>query len=106
MSLIPAFELGLWNAWIFILPMIIISILGSKILGKRGSEEVSSLTKKVKTANNLYFSILLLLYAYSIFLPLKLDTVWFYVVSSSICSVVLFVIHRTSEFCIQHQWTN
>jgi protein-S-isoprenylcysteine O-methyltransferase Ste14 len=77
-SLIPAFELGLWNAWIFILPMIIISILGSKILGKRGAEEVSSLTKRVKTANSLYSLILVLLYAYSIFLPLELNTVWFY----------------------------
>jgi protein-S-isoprenylcysteine O-methyltransferase Ste14 len=77
-SLIPAFELGLWNAWIFILPMIIISILGSKILGKRGPEEVSSLTKRVKTANSLYSLILVLLYAYSIFLPLELNTVWFY----------------------------
>ena len=77
-SLIPAFELGLWNAWIFVLPMIVISILGSKILGKRGSEEVSNLTKRVKTANSLYLLILVLLYAYSIFLPLKLNTVWFY----------------------------
>jgi len=77
-SLIPAFELGLWNAWIFILPMIIISILGSKIFGKRGSAEVSGLTKRVKTANSLYLLILVLLYAYSIFLPLKLNTVWFY----------------------------
>ena len=78
MSLIPAFELGLWNAWIFVLPMIVISILGSKILGKRGSEEASNLTKRVKTANSLYLLILVLLYAYSIFLPLKLNTVWFY----------------------------
>jgi protein-S-isoprenylcysteine O-methyltransferase Ste14 len=59
--------------------MIIVSIFGSKILGKRGSEEVSGLTKRVKTANNLYLSILVLLYAYSIFLPLKLNTFWFYV---------------------------
>ena len=78
MSLIPAFELGLWNAWIFILPMIAISILGSKILGKRGSGEVSSLTKRVKITNILYLLILVLLYAYSIFLPLKLNTLGFY----------------------------
>jgi protein-S-isoprenylcysteine O-methyltransferase Ste14 len=58
--------------------MIIVSIFGSRILGKRGSEEVSGLTKRVKTANNLYLLILVLLYAYSIFLPLKLNTVWFY----------------------------
>ena len=79
MSLIPAFELGLWNAWIFILPIIIISIFGSRILGKREHEEGSSVTKKAKTAGNLYFPIMLLSYAYSIFLPLKLDTIWFVV---------------------------
>jgi protein-S-isoprenylcysteine O-methyltransferase Ste14 len=76
-SLIPEFELGLWNAWIFTLPLIIISILGPKILGKRASEEVSSFTKKVKTLSNLSSLVILLPFAYSIFLPLKLDTVWF-----------------------------
>jgi protein-S-isoprenylcysteine O-methyltransferase Ste14 len=76
-SLIPDFELGLWDAWIFILPIIIISILGPKILGKRASEEVSSFTKKVKTVSNLSSLIILLPFAYSIFLPLKLNTIWF-----------------------------
>ena len=79
MSLIPAFELGLWNAWILILPIIIISFFGSKVLGKRESEEDSSVTKKAETASSLYFLILLLSYAYSIFLPLKIYTVWFVV---------------------------
>jgi hypothetical protein len=31
-SLIPAFELGLWNAWILILPIIIVSVFGAKTL--------------------------------------------------------------------------
>jgi hypothetical protein len=35
MSLVPAFELGLWNAWIFMLPVMAISIFGSRILGKK-----------------------------------------------------------------------
>ena len=77
MSFIPAFELGLWNAWIFMFPIIIISILGPKILGKRASEEVSSFTKKVKTVSNLSSLVILLPFAYSVFLPLKLDTIWF-----------------------------
>jgi protein-S-isoprenylcysteine O-methyltransferase Ste14 len=77
MSLIPAFELGLWNAWIFTLPIIIISIFGPKILGKRASEEVSSFTKKVRTISNLSSLVILLPFAYSIFLPLKLNTIWF-----------------------------
>ena len=77
MFLIPAFELGLWNAWIFILPIIIVSMFGAKTLSKRKSTKSSSGPKKVKTVTILYFSIELFSYAYSIFLPLKLNTVWF-----------------------------
>ena len=92
MALTPEFELGLWNAWIFILPIIIISIFGSKILGKREHEEDSSVTKKAKTAGNLYFPIMLLSYAYSIFLPLKLDTIWFVVGLLIYLPVVFFLV--------------
>jgi len=92
MSLVPEFELGLWNAWIFILPFIIFHIFGSKILGKREHEEGSSATKKAKTAGNLYFPIMLLSYAYSIFLPLKLDTVWFVAGLLFYLSVIFFLI--------------
>ena len=76
MSIIPAFELGLWNAWIFVLPMIFDSIFGARILSKRKSEEGSGVTKG-KTASMLYFAIVLFLYGYSVFLPLQLNTVWF-----------------------------
>jgi protein-S-isoprenylcysteine O-methyltransferase Ste14 len=78
-SLIPAFELGLWNAWILILPIIIVSVFGAKTLSKRKSEESSSFPLKVKAVTILYFSIELLSYVYSIFLPLELNTVWFIV---------------------------
>ncbi len=98
MSFVPAFELGLWNAWILILPVIIISIFGSKILGKRASEEAHSLTKKMKTASNLYFLIMLLLYAYSIFLPLKLDTIWFVTGMLIYLPVMLFLITGLLNF--------
>jgi len=92
MSLIPAFELGSLNAWIFILPMIIIFVLGPKILGKRGREEGSSVPKKAKTASNLYFPILLLSYAYSIFLPLRLNTIWFVIGLLIYFLVMLFLV--------------
>jgi hypothetical protein len=59
-SLIPAFELGLWNAWILILPIIIVSVFGAKTLSKRKSEESSSFPLKVKAVTILYFSIELL----------------------------------------------
>ena len=74
--MIPAFELGLWNAWIFILPMIIASILGARILGKRKLEEESSIPQKAKVVSYLYFVIVLLSYGYSVFLPLEISTIW------------------------------
>ena len=78
MSLIPEFELGFWNAWIFILPLIFLQIFGAKILGKRGSGEDWGHTKKEKILNITGSSIVLAPYAYTIFLPLKLGTTWFY----------------------------
>ena len=79
MSLIPDFELGLWNAWILILPIIIASMFGARTLSKRKAIESSNVPKKIKSATILYFSIELLSYAYSIFLPLKVNTIWFIV---------------------------
>jgi len=89
-SLIPAFELGLLNAWIFILPLILGSIFGSKILGKRRSEEGSGATKG-KTVSMLYFSFVLLSYFYSVFLPLKLNTIWFVIGLLIYLPVILFL---------------
>jgi protein-S-isoprenylcysteine O-methyltransferase Ste14 len=78
MSLIPEFELGLWNAWIFTLPVIVLQIFGAKILGKRGSGEDWGHTKNEKILNIISSSIVVASYAYSIFLPLKLGTFSFY----------------------------
>jgi protein-S-isoprenylcysteine O-methyltransferase Ste14 len=77
MSIIPDFELGLWNAWIFILPIIILSVIGSRILGKRGLGGFSGPTKKEKVLDIIGMVIIFAFYAYSIFLPLKLGTFWF-----------------------------
>jgi len=76
-ALIPAFELGVWNAWIFILPIIIIMIFGSKILGKRESEEDPGISKKGQILGIIDMVIRFVFYFYSIFLPLKLDAIWF-----------------------------
>jgi protein-S-isoprenylcysteine O-methyltransferase Ste14 len=78
MSLVPEFELGFWNAWIFILPVIFLQIFGAKILGKRGSGEDWGHTKNEKILNIISSLIVLAPYAYSIFLPLKLGTFSFY----------------------------
>jgi protein-S-isoprenylcysteine O-methyltransferase Ste14 len=85
MSLIPAFELGLWNAWIitvlgFILPMIT-SYINKEVANKRMEEfKWSELSKTVKIVMIITQIIIIpFTIIYSFFLPLKLGTVWFYV---------------------------
>jgi protein-S-isoprenylcysteine O-methyltransferase Ste14 len=79
-SLVPAFEIGVWNAWIFMIWLLIqnVVIMANKKLYQRfggSSEPKSSLKEKM---GNLFSTILwLLATAYSIFLPLKLGTLWF-----------------------------
>ena len=97
MSIIPAFELGLWNAWIFILPMIFASFFGARLLSKRKAEESSGATKG-KTASSLYFSIVLLSYAYSILLPIKLNTIWFIIGLLTYLSAISFLITGLLNF--------
>jgi len=93
MSLAPAFELGLWNAWIFILPLIVLSALVTKILVKRGSREDSGLTNREKTIFAIHHLIFLASCAYTLFLPLKLGTFWFYagLLSYSLGMLVTFL---------------
>ena len=77
MSLMPPLKLGLWNAWILTLPLIILSIFVAKILVKRESGESPDLTNKEKMVFTAHHIIFLASIAYSIFLPLKLGTLWF-----------------------------
>ena len=78
MSLMPAFKLGLWNAWIFTLPLVVLSIFVAKILVKRESGESPDLTNKEKAVFTAHHIIFIASCVYSIFLPLKLNTLWFY----------------------------
>ena len=84
MTWLPAFEIGLWNAWILMLylpfhPLIMIVVdkaVGTgEIFKKMGDVPYE---KGEKRAFVIYMVLLLVLLAYSIFLPLKLGTVWFY----------------------------
>ena len=84
MSLIPAFEIGLWNAWIFMLLEVLTFPLFTRIAKGRapeaeGKSQVAAMSKTEKIT--LYSSKIIYVPAliYSIFLPLKLGTVWFYV---------------------------
>ena len=83
MSIIPVFELGLWNAWIFILPMLSLMIIGNRRIRKRKmaslSEYLSDFSKKQRILLAVLMVPILGSYFYSIFLPLKLGTIWFYI---------------------------
>jgi len=76
MTLVPAFDLGVWNAWILAIGLLLpayIPILTLKDFAKKmGQGEHYG---KIETFMTILFFILMIC---SIFLPLKLGTVWFY----------------------------
>jgi hypothetical protein len=77
MSLVPSFELGVWNAWIFMVPLIVLSAILTKMVVKRESIEDSNSTKKEKMIFTIHHLIFLASCVYSKLLPLKLDFFWF-----------------------------
>jgi len=82
-SLIPAFEIGIWNAWIFMVWSWLYT-LAFRLVGKGVWRKASGLASEMKTSHAYkiisYTSMLTELVAivYSIYLPFKLGTVWFY----------------------------
>jgi len=84
MSLIPEFELGLWNAWIFVLSYLLYFIVFGvldRLRGQKGSSRPSTppLNEKEKKFNVIATLIILASVIYSFFLPLKLGTAWLYI---------------------------
>jgi protein-S-isoprenylcysteine O-methyltransferase Ste14 len=80
MSLIPAFELGIGNAWILLIPMLIISFSDMAATASResGKEGNFRLTKKENTIANAVFLPMVISWIYAVFLPLQLGTTWLY----------------------------
>ncbi|MFC1952326.1 methyltransferase family protein [Chloroflexota bacterium] len=93
MSFIPPFEIGLWNAWVFmayaiaalVLPNLIINRDNFKVEGPQ-----SQIEKRLRTPwAILFFPIII----YSIFLPLERETAWFYAgLSVCLLGVILYTI--------------
>ena len=87
MSWVPAFKIGVWNAWIFMVlllaPITVFPILIDKekmekrMEGEPTWSEQSKNTKIVLVITHMM--IMPFTFIYSIFLPLKLGTVWFFV---------------------------
>lgn len=82
MSIVPEFEIGIWNAWLLTIWLLVPFFLIPLNIIPKGREEGSDFTAEFnKMQKNALLSlhiIYLLLIIYSIFVPLKLGTVWFY----------------------------
>ncbi len=75
MSIVPAFEIGVWNAWILTTILFLFIMLSGalpKDIGKRITP-----AKEVKKINSVMMIVFFTMIIYSIFLPLKLGTIWF-----------------------------
>jgi protein-S-isoprenylcysteine O-methyltransferase Ste14 len=103
MSLVPEFELGLWNAWIitvlgFILPWIPSLFINREVVNKRmGKIKWSEFSKTVKIVLIITQVITAFTIIYSFFLPLKLGTPWFYVgLPISILGIIMPIISGVS----------
>ena len=81
MSLLPEFELGLWNTWIFTVPSLLLTIYFLRLATeKRAPSPTNVRLSKIKmsfclVSKFVFFAAVI----YSVFLPLKLGTVWFFV---------------------------
>ncbi len=95
MSIVPEFEIGLWNAWIFMPYLFFMIILVGKLKkGENpGKSEIDALSKTGKRIFNFAFLVFFPAVIYSIFLPLKLGTIWFYVgLPITLIGLVLFTL--------------
>jgi protein-S-isoprenylcysteine O-methyltransferase Ste14 len=83
MSAVPAFDIGVWNAWIFLVPYIFTNFVLTFLLAafkKRKSTfwAFPPYTRLEKIYLLFFYIIMFGLWVYSVFLPLAIDSVWFY----------------------------
>ncbi len=83
MQLVPSFKLGIWNAWIFVACYLLLSyslmLINKEASKKLGNPHDMKLNKKEKIWGNIDNIIVYIAFLYSIFLPFKLGTAWFYI---------------------------
>jgi protein-S-isoprenylcysteine O-methyltransferase Ste14 len=82
-SLMPAFKIGIWNAWlfmsVFLFQMIVIMFVDKRIQEKSHVPMEARKNSFERLAGIIGNFIWLLAMGYSVFLPLQLGTIWFYV---------------------------
>jgi protein-S-isoprenylcysteine O-methyltransferase Ste14 len=83
MSFTPDFELGFWNAWIFVILGLLIGFVSWSLIGKKAMKKFRFVPNgpkngAKKTTQKLFLLLALASMVYSVFLPIKLGTLWFY----------------------------
>jgi protein-S-isoprenylcysteine O-methyltransferase Ste14 len=83
MQLIPVFKIGIWNAWIFsacffLIPYPIM-LFFKKAYKKLGNPTDMKINEREKVMGYVANIITYIAILYSIFLPFKLGTIWFYI---------------------------
>ena len=83
MSLIPAFDIGVWNAWIITVFLILTGMIPGFFVSKERMEKMGKRPPFNKTEKILalltHVVIMPAAAIYSLFLPLKLGTIWLYI---------------------------
>ena len=106
MSLIPDFKLGLWNAWIFVLLGLLIGVVSWILINKEAMKKYKAVPDVPKTrveeiSDKIYLPFTIASMVYSVFLPIKLGTLWFIVglmiwVLSMVIGIMTFVSFSTA----------
>lgn len=85
MSLIPVWQIGLWNAWILQAVLFLAMAVAELLEGKEGKERTKRAMQRIPfsgaqklMAYSTHVVIMPITVVYSVFLPLKLGTGWLY----------------------------
>jgi len=102
MSLVPAFQTGLWNAWlfmsIFLLQWLAVGLAGKRVCQRTG-HPADMKRSKADRRNGLAATIIWLTATiYSVFLPLQPGTIWFYIGLGVFLSGLIILTTATLNF--------
>jgi protein-S-isoprenylcysteine O-methyltransferase Ste14 len=95
MSATPAFEIGVWNVWLLMLPLFLIPAIMSSVKKElfKKTESTANLSRREKRVFVVSKIVLVLAFLYSIFLPLRLGTLWFYIgLPISLLGIAMYII--------------
>ena len=102
MPLIPVFRIGIWNAWIFmtvfLLQWLLIRFINKDVYKKTGEIPGKEQKLQERVAGIIFNSLIYISFIYTIFLPFKLGTLWFYTGLLIYFSGLLVLIIATINF--------